>query len=91
MVSRINRLRSFVAALALSIVSFSTAATEIDNVVFFGDSLSDTGNIWFATAGFPPPPPTFKAAPEGHPNLLVASGPVPRVHLGQPSSRRSLA
>lgn len=56
MVNRINRLRSFVAALALSIVSFSAVATEIDNVVFFGDSLSDTGNIWFATGGFPPPP-----------------------------------
>lgn len=90
MVNRINLLRSFVAALALSIVSLSAAATEIDKVVFFGDSLSDTGNAWFATSGFPPPP-TFKAAPERRPNLLVASGPVPRVHLGQPSLRRSLA
>lgn len=56
MVNRINLLRSFVAALALSIVSLSAAATEIDKVVFFGDSLSDTGNVWFATSGFPPPP-----------------------------------
>ncbi|MDB4542766.1 SGNH/GDSL hydrolase family protein [bacterium] len=56
MVNRINRLGSFVAALAFSIVSVSAAATDIDNVVFFGDSLSDTGNVWIATGGFPPPP-----------------------------------
>ena len=68
MVNRINRLRSFVAALALSIVSFSTAATEIDNVVFFGDSLSDTGNIWFAPAGFPPPP-YFQGSAGGAPEF----------------------
>ena len=56
MVNRINRLVSLLAALAVSIVSLPAGATDIENVVFFGDSLSDTGNIWFATSGFPPPP-----------------------------------
>ena len=28
-------------------------AAKVGNVVFFGDSLSDTGNIWYATNGFP--------------------------------------
>jgi len=56
MLKRFNLLASFVAALAVSIVSLPAGATDIDNVVFFGDSLSDTGNIWYATSGFPPPP-----------------------------------
>jgi outer membrane lipase/esterase len=31
-------------------------ASHVGDIVFFGDSLSDTGNIWYATSGFPPPP-----------------------------------
>jgi len=54
--TRINRLAGLMAALAMTIVSVPAGATEIDNIVFFGDSLSDTGNVWFATGGFPPPP-----------------------------------
>lgn len=54
--TRINRLAGLVAALAMTIVSVPAGATDIDNIVFFGDSLSDTGNVWFATGGFPPHP-----------------------------------
>jgi len=54
--NRINRLAGLVAALAMTMVSVPAGAANIDNVVFFGDSLSDTGNVWFATNGFPPPP-----------------------------------
>ena len=69
MVNRINRLGSFVAALAFSMVSLSAAATDIDNVVFFGDSLSDTGNVWFATSGMVPPPPYFQGSAGGAPDF----------------------
>jgi outer membrane lipase/esterase len=31
-------------------------AAHVGDIVFLGDSLSDTGNIWYATSGFPPPP-----------------------------------
>jgi outer membrane lipase/esterase len=31
-------------------------AAKVGDIVFFGDSLSDTGNIWYAAGGFPPPP-----------------------------------
>jgi len=44
------------AVLATVVVSAPAAAGPIDNIVFFGDSLSDTGNVWYANAGFPPPP-----------------------------------
>lgn len=54
--TRINRLAGLVAALAMTIASVPAGATDINNIVFFGDSLSDTGNVWFATGGFPPPP-----------------------------------
>lgn len=53
---RMKRLASLVAALAVTAVAVPAGATAIDDVVFFGDSLSDTGNVWFATSGFPPPP-----------------------------------
>lgn len=48
----------FVSTLATAAVAaFSPAqAAKIDSIVFFGDSLSDTGNIWYATGGFPPAP-----------------------------------
>lgn len=52
----IKRLVGLVAALAITVVSVPAAATDIDRIIFFGDSLSDTGNVWFATGGFPPPP-----------------------------------
>ena len=44
-------------ATAVAVAAFAPAqAASIDSIVFFGDSLSDTGNIWYATTGFPPPP-----------------------------------
>lgn len=48
----------FVSTLAVAAVAaFAPAqAAKVDSIVFFGDSLSDTGNIWHATTGFPPPP-----------------------------------
>ena len=52
--------RRFLAALlatfATTIVATPAAAGPIDEIVFFGDSISDTGNVWYATGGFPPPP-----------------------------------
>ena len=54
--NRINRLAVLLAALAMTVVSVPAGAAAIDNIVFFGDSLSDTGNVWYATNGFPPPP-----------------------------------
>ena len=51
--------RLFVASLAsvAAVVTLAPAqASSLDGIVFFGDSLSDTGNIWYATGGFPPPP-----------------------------------
>jgi outer membrane lipase/esterase len=44
-------------ATAAAVAAFAPAqAASIDSIVFFGDSLSDTGNIWYATGGFPPAP-----------------------------------
>ncbi|MEJ2516136.1 MAG: SGNH/GDSL hydrolase family protein [Gammaproteobacteria bacterium] len=54
--NRIHRLAGLMAALAVSVASVPAGAADIENIVFFGDSLSDTGNVWFATSGFPPPP-----------------------------------
>ena len=52
----IHRLAVLAAAIAVTIASAPTNAADIDTIVFFGDSLSDTGNVWYATGGFPPPP-----------------------------------
>ena len=52
--------RGFLARLlatwAAAIIAIPAAAGPIDEIVFFGDSISDTGNVWYATGGFPPPP-----------------------------------
>jgi outer membrane lipase/esterase len=50
-----NRKR-FAAVLAAAVAVAAVAPAQSANVgkvVFFGDSLSDTGNIWYATNGFP--------------------------------------
>ena len=57
---RLSHCASLIAALALSMVSAPAGASDIDDIVFFGDSLSDTGNIWFASGGAFPPPPYFQ-------------------------------
>ncbi len=68
MMNRINRLATLFAALAMTVASVPTTAATIDNIVFFGDSLSDTGNVWFATGGFPPPP-YFQGSSGGQPDF----------------------
>lgn len=55
-----HRIATVLTALAMAVVSAPAAAGHINSIVFFGDSLSDTGNVWYATGGpsggFPPPP-----------------------------------
>ena len=68
MMNRINRLTMLFAALAMTFASVTTSAASIDRIVFFGDSLSDTGNVWFATGGFPPPP-YFQGSSGGQPDF----------------------
>jgi outer membrane lipase/esterase len=55
-VNLINRLAGLIVALPLAVASVPANAAAIDDIVFFGDSLSDTGNVWYATGGFPPFP-----------------------------------
>lgn len=43
-------------AFAAATVAALPAHAAYSGIVFFGDSLSDTGNIWYATSGFPPAP-----------------------------------
>ena len=50
----INRLAGLVAALTITVVSVPAGAAAIDDIVFFGDSLSDTGNVWYATGRVSP-------------------------------------
>jgi outer membrane lipase/esterase len=51
-----NRFVSGLATVAALLAFAPAQASSIDSIVFFGDSLSDTGNIWHVTGGFPPPP-----------------------------------
>ncbi len=51
-----NRFLGALAAVATAAFITPAGAADIDSIVFFGDSLSDTGNVWYATGGFPPPP-----------------------------------
>lgn len=60
-----SSLRRLLAAAAIVVTLPAHAAYS--SIVFFGDSLSDTGNIWYATGGFPPAPyyqGTSGAAPD---------------------------
>jgi|GEM_PF-574278 len=54
--NRNNRLAGLVATLVMTVASVPAGAAAVDKIVFFGDSLSDTGNVWYATGGFPPAP-----------------------------------
>ena len=45
-----------VAVAAAVVVGAPASASPVNSIVFFGDSLSDTGNVWYATRGFPPAP-----------------------------------
>ena len=51
-----RKILGLVAGLAAVITWAPAGAASINNVVFFGDSLSDSGNVWYATGGFPPSP-----------------------------------
>jgi len=58
-----NALRSSVLALALSASASSAALASYTQVVFFGDSLSDTRNLYLSTGNtFPVSPPYFDGA-----------------------------
>ena len=52
--------RKLLASALVAIVATTSVApaqaSHVGDIVFFGDSLSDTGNVWYATSGFPPPP-----------------------------------
>ncbi len=63
-----RKILALVAGLAAAIAWVPAGAASINNVVFFGDSLSDSGNVWYATGGFPPFPyyqGSSGAAPDG--------------------------
>ncbi|EXI74801.1 MAG TPA: SGNH/GDSL hydrolase family protein [Candidatus Accumulibacter phosphatis] len=70
--------------LATSLFAFgallgSAQASMYSDLVFFGDSLSDTGNVLSLTTAFSPPPfPSFPAAPG-----RFSNGPVWTEHLAQ--------
>ena len=61
------------AVIAAAVVSAPAAAGPIDTIVFFGDSLSDTGNVWYATLRSPdgqiPPPPYNQGSNGGAPDF----------------------
>ncbi len=54
----LSSLKRFLAATAVAAASIAPLQVHAaySDIVFFGDSLSDTGNIWYATGGFPPAP-----------------------------------
>ncbi len=54
--NRMNRLAGLLLALAVITLTPQAGAAGIERILFFGDSLSDTGNVWYATGGFPPAP-----------------------------------
>ena len=51
-----QRFAGVLALVAAAAIAAPAGAANIDEIIFFGDSLSDTGNVWYATGGFPPPP-----------------------------------
>lgn len=59
-------MRKIIVAIVLALVAFMTALTfstqrvePIDNLIVFGDSLSDTGTVFRATNGLYPPDPPY--------------------------------
>lgn len=46
----------FIALILMFVTVFSVYATEFKNIVVFGDSLSDNGNLFNATGTYPPAP-----------------------------------
>ena len=62
--SQFRALRRGVFALAILVSASSSAVASYSQAIFFGDSLSDTGNLSLAT-GIPAAPPYYKDAAYG--------------------------
>lgn len=61
---------SLVTALGAVAAMVPTAqAASVSSIVFFGDSLSDTGNIWYATGRTTPAAPYFQGSNGGPPDF----------------------
>jgi phospholipase/lecithinase/hemolysin len=56
----VNISKQILAAVAVALTALAVTvparAMPFDSILFFGDSLSDTGNVWYATGGFPAAP-----------------------------------
>lgn len=59
MLNTLRRGRRALLALCLGLVASFGAQATYSNVYFFGDSLSDTGNLYTASGGTEPPPPYY--------------------------------
>jgi phospholipase/lecithinase/hemolysin len=73
--------RTFVLALAIGLLlawPLSSFADSISQLVVFGDSLSDTGNIYIATGGAEPAPPGYTTGlfTDGPDSVPSTTGPV---------------
>ncbi len=68
MIQKFTQLCAIAIALTILAIPAPATAAPVDEIIFFGDSLSDTGNVWFATGGFPPPP-YFQGSSGGQPDF----------------------
>src|SRR6478735_1468964 len=69
-------------ALAAAVVAGTASAASYTGAVFFGDSLSDPGNLFAATGGQAPPPPYW----EGR----TSNGPVWAEHVADDFTAKGL-
>jgi phospholipase/lecithinase/hemolysin len=60
---------SFLTLLATALAAGPAQASAINSIVFFGDSLSDTGNVWYATGGSLPSAPYYQGSNGGPPDF----------------------
>ncbi|HXE41060.1 MAG TPA: SGNH/GDSL hydrolase family protein [Azonexus sp.] len=76
MLNTLRRGRRALLALCLGLVASFGAQATYSNVYFFGDSLSDTGNLYTASGGIEPPPPYYNGRFSNGPLWVetVASG-----------------
>lgn len=87
MLNTLRRGRRALLALCLSLVASFGAQATYSNLYFFGDSLSDTGNVFLASGGTEPPdPPYYQGRLSNGPVWVetVASG------LGMPGASTAL-
>jgi phospholipase/lecithinase/hemolysin len=89
-------MRSLFAALigALVLAPLASAGPVINQIVVFGDSLSDTGNVFAATGGMTPPAPYFQGRFSNGPvaveylaDRLGVARPTPRLGRGTDNAR----